>query len=517
VFILYYQYIAKKIQREELLMIAKRYLSISGIQVLIVLATYALVGCGGDKSTNDTPQSTTGTIQVITSTTGPDPDPDGYTVTIEQATLNIGVNDTIISGSVPADSTYLVTLGDLAANCMLSGSNPRETDTVRANSTTTIQFDITSTAITGAIEVTTVTAGSDLDNDYRLVVDGTDTIVVSTASTDPDTGSVTITGLTAGDHTVQLIDVAGNCSILGSNPQTVAVQVGDTTQALFLINCGASVAPNAIVFSSSKGTAGNNEIWVMDTLGMNITQLTSFGLGQDAYGPAFSQDGSRIVFWVWNTSSSDRDIWVMNANGSGQQNITNTPDTVEFNPDWSPDGSKIVFLFLPPQRPADYIAVMDANGVGRDTIFTSPPGMSNVGDPRWSPDGTKIAFSADENEKRILRTHVYVIDTSGSNLTQLTPSGQDYWYHDWSPDGNKFALVGGSGGISVMDANGSNLVGLPTDISASDPVWSPNGFKIAYLAGCGDIWVISADGTPDSTNLTQNCALASQIDWNPIE
>ena len=36
------------------------------------------------------------------------------------------------------------------------------------------------------------------------------------------------------------------------------------------------------------------------------------------------------------------DIWTMNADGSGQVNLTNT-SAPELDPAWSPDGSKIVF------------------------------------------------------------------------------------------------------------------------------------------------------------------------------
>src|SRR5215211_4387908 len=37
------------------------------------------------------------------------------------------------------------------------------------------------------------------------------------------------------------------------------------------------------------------------------------------------------------------DIWVMDADGTNQNNLTNTPDTDEGQPAWSSDGTRIAF------------------------------------------------------------------------------------------------------------------------------------------------------------------------------
>src|SRR2546428_11290776 len=76
---------------------------------------------------------------------------------------------------------------------------------------------------TGDLRVTTTTGGAGTDpNGYTVSVDGvTKSITVN--------GSVTYNGLTAGNHSAGLSDVASNCVVSAQNPRTVAVSAGEKT------------------------------------------------------------------------------------------------------------------------------------------------------------------------------------------------------------------------------------------------------------------------------------------------
>ncbi len=95
-----------------------------------------------------------------------------------------------------------------------------------------------------------------------------------------------------------------------------------------------------IAFVSDRTGARN--IFVMDADGSNVIQLTNYtDTNVWASGPSWSPDGSQIAFSAV-TGSSDDDIWVMNADGSSQTVIVNTP-AAEFGPIWSPDGSLLAY------------------------------------------------------------------------------------------------------------------------------------------------------------------------------
>ena len=78
-------------------------------------------------------------------------------------------------------------------------------------------------------------------------------------------------------------------------------------------------------------------IATMNVNGSGLRLLTS----GSSYGPAWSPDGAKIAY-LHRLSSANLDVAVMNADGSGWFNLTNTP-AAEFDPEWSPDGTKIAF------------------------------------------------------------------------------------------------------------------------------------------------------------------------------
>lgn len=193
---------------------------------------------------------TTGNLTVSTSTTGSNVDPDGYTATIDGgASQPIGTNGSVTFSGLAAGN-HTVALSGVAGNCTVSGGNSRSVS-VPAGGTASTSFAITCAATTGNLSVTTNTTGSNLDPDgYTVTVDGGANQAIAT------NGSVTFSGLSAGSHTVALSGIAANCSVSGSNPQTVTVPSGGTASASFVISCAATSTNGSLTVTTS--TTGSN-------------------------------------------------------------------------------------------------------------------------------------------------------------------------------------------------------------------------------------------------------------------
>ena len=443
----------------------------------------------------------TGSIHVSTATSGPDPDPDGYFVTVGGVSkAEMPANGTASISDV-REGTYPVTLAGLSGNCVVDGANVR-TVSITFGATVEVAFAIRCVA-PGSLRVMTATTGVDLDAsgytvDIRL--QGASSATRTTVSTN---GTVTFSGLFPGDYLLTLFDVTPNCQAVMPSPRLAAVAAGSETSVTLDVRCDAARQLAFVV-----GTGLNAEIYVIASNGVGASRVTTHW-GSDA-DPSWSPNGSRIAF------ASDRDmnleIYVMNANGESQTRLTNVP-AADYRPAWSPDGARIAFVSERDGNAEVY--VMNADGASPVRLTSN---VARDADPAWSPDGSRIAFSSDRDGSG----GIWVMNADGSGLTRLTSNTRGDRQPAWSPDGARIAfsrVSSNSSNIFIVNADGSGLAQLTKGIeNAADPAWSPDGLRIALSAmelptpcgwydyDCGSsdpyILVVSADGIPYSSLTT---------------
>lgn len=273
-----------------------------------------------------------------------------------------------------------------------------------------------------------------------------------------------------------------------------------------------------IVFYSDRD--GNTEIYSIHPDGSGPARLTDDPAFDDS--PAISPDGARIAFLTARHDPNPQfpnlkyEIYVMDIDGGNPRRLTTT-ESAEDHPAWSPDGSKIIF-------DADY------DNEGFYEIYTITPDGSNLTRltsnaandqfADWSPDGKQIAYSSDRNGN----WDIFVMDADGSNQHPLTNSPNWELFPAWSPDGMRIAFNGlvprsRNTDVYVMDKDGSDVLQL-TDTSHFDenPVWSPDGGQIAFQTernGNFEIYIMNADGS-DPRPLAVNSAEEFWPSWGTV-
>src|SRR3954454_19729052 len=177
----------------------------------------AIVACSSDGSVNVPSQS--GFLEITTTTTGTEIDPDGYAVQFDaQDGGTVGSSSTMQIDVPPGDHT--VQLTGLAPNCTVSGETLRSVS-VEAAQTIPLTFAVTCGASTGGLQVSTGTGGGAVDADgYEIMLDGSDRGPIGASA------EVTLDGLPPGEHEIGLSGVAANCQADGDNPRTVTVAAG---------------------------------------------------------------------------------------------------------------------------------------------------------------------------------------------------------------------------------------------------------------------------------------------------
>src|SRR3954447_2598360 len=135
-------------------------------QILALLAFGAALACEAA-----TDPSELGDLGVQVTTTGPEPDPDGYRITVDGALArSLGVQDsTLFRGLAPGP--HAIKLLGVARNCAVRGASQRSA-TVTAGATATVGYEVACSATAG-LQVRTTSDGAPADPDgYQLVVPG---------------------------------------------------------------------------------------------------------------------------------------------------------------------------------------------------------------------------------------------------------------------------------------------------------------------------------------------------------
>ncbi|MGH7525877.1 MAG: hypothetical protein ACREMX_04160 [Gemmatimonadales bacterium] len=188
-----------------------------------------------------------GRITVSASTDGPEPDPDGYALLfdgVERET--IAVNGTALLTAI-SPGQHTVGLSGIAANCTLSGDNPRPATAV-AGATTAVDFALTCSApppAPGVLRVITTTSGDPAPDSYLITLDGQAPQPIGVNA------DLEVINVAAGVHTVELSGLTGDCVVADGNPRTVAVPSGGTVEVTFSITCGPGTGSLLITTATS--------------------------------------------------------------------------------------------------------------------------------------------------------------------------------------------------------------------------------------------------------------------------
>ena len=222
---------------------------------------------------------------------------------------------------------------------------------------------------------------------------------------------------------------------------------------------------------------------------------------------------------------SNWEILLVNADGSGRVNLTNTPNIDEHYPHASPDGTKILFVAVEGEERQDRsrnVYYMNLDGTGRIKI------AENAYQPTWSGDGRSIAYLRGEYERyssSMTSNEGLVIYDLATGETQEHPEdGLRMLYNlTWSPEGDWFVATSRSGrrGNVLFDATRAGLRSL--SISGCRPDISPDGRRIAWGRTDQVLRIGTFNPSSDGENVVDQRAVVAvdrsdkvyHVDWSP--
>jgi len=224
----------------------------------------------------------------------------------------------------------------------------------------------------------------------------------------------------------------------------------------------------------ANSDARMNLLAVMDLDGTKITDLHING-----YDPSVSPDGTKITFCSLRDDQYSQ-IYVANADGSGEKRITRITSGDSCGPAWSHDGKKIAFYSFAMPHPSRNPAIWEMDPDGSNQKRLVEHGMS----PSWSPDDRQIAYASNRDGK----FQIYAMNSDGTNVRRLTNNKAEESSPAWAPDGASIVFVSDREGehpaLFLMGADGSEQHRLVFSKRQDFcfPAWSSDGRTIAFTA-----------------------------------
>ena len=188
-----------------------------------------------------------------------------------------------------------------------------------------------------------------------------------------------------------------------------------TDTAATVTNSWPRWSPDGEWIAFHSNSSGAFQIHAIRPDGSDLRQITNSAVNQF---PAWSPDGTRLAV------RRNVDIYVIDVTGASDPVRLTTAGPLNQMASWSPDGARIAFMST--REPGNYasVFVMNADGSGQTNLTPKQDGGSGTWSsraPAWSPNGKYIYFTGIRPD--FLSEQVYVMRADGSEQVRLTGAG----------------------------------------------------------------------------------------------
>ncbi len=241
-------------------------------------------------------------------------------------------------------------------------------------------------------------------------------------------------------------------------------------------------SPDGRVVAFSTLQADKTHAWItlLSLVDSTTRRLTSPPSQSLDYGPAFSPDGSAVVFVRGIAPGVVEDLYIVPTAGGEPKRLTFDNAWLFGPPTWTPDGRDIVFSSMRGGL-ASLWRISTSGGTPRRV-----PGVGvTAAFPSISPKGNQLAY-----QQMTFRTDIWRLSLRGEKVRQGPPAvvisdkGMNTGRAHFSPDGKRIAFESDRLGYSEIwacDSDGSHC-GQLTSLrgTAGAARWSPDGQYIAF-------------------------------------
>ena len=250
-------------------------------------------------------------------------------------------------------------------------------------------------------------------------------------------------------------------------------------------------------------------VWMVSYDGAHDLQLSYSQDSESA--PRWSPDGKYLTFLSSRPGKSKgNQVWIMDRMGGEATQLTDLKGRLQ-SYEWSPDSKRLALVVGDPDPEAEV-----AESAPKSATAPAPKPIV-IDRYKYKQDGTGYLLSD-------RHTYIYLFDIATKKSERLTKGKQDEGSPVWSPDGSRIAFTSNHAGdpdrepspqLFVADANPGATEKQVTDFKTRGaqgrPDWSPDGQTLAFLVTDEKKWsaynmdrlaIVSADGSAAPTVIT---------------
>jgi Tol biopolymer transport system component len=210
-----------------------------------------------------------------------------------------------------------------------------------------------------------------------------------------------------------------------------------------------------------------------------------------AYSARLSPDGRFAAVSI----ADPTDIWIFDLQRGTRRRLTHHPLN-DYEPVWSPDGRQIAYSSDRNVKPD--LFVRNADGTGEEQVLYASPELKVASS--WSPDGRYLVYDAAFEGDPERNPDLFFYDFQEKRATRLTNTPSEEWGGRVSPDGRFLSYVSDETGRYELYVTSFPAPGPRVQVSRAAAgylgVWTRNGSEIVYPE-------------PDGTLLTVKVTAAS--------
>jgi TolB protein len=282
------------------------------------------------------------------------------------------------------------------------------------------------------------------------------------------------------------------------------------------------------------------DVYAVDPAGGEAVNLTNTPCGDNDtmnvnvdQGIDYSPDGEKIAFVRGQDNRGTirpAEVWVMDANGSNQVQLTNT-EGFNMQPAWFPDGRRLAISSNRGDGKADiYILTLNKARDGVVGVRRLTTSHWDDSQPVVSPGGNRIAFVRQTTPSdEIFKLNTNTREGRDNRAVRLTDNNRWFeWNLDWSPNGERLVFEGWRGwydhDCDCGSWSGADIYSMRSDGNGGwtklgagfAPAFSPDGTQIAYSIG-NNVWRMKSNGT-DRARVTHSLSGIDvwSVSWQPL-